>query len=114
MFTVTRRNERIIGQIGWNNRENNVEIWNRIIGKFFGTIGSALFCSLKEIIIVKQLVKLKVKEGTFQLLVAYFSHAGFPFHILKQVTLQMTGSMSFIGFSVGSCINEEEHYLLPS
>ena len=37
-----RNNERIIGQICWNNRENDVEIWNRIIGKFFGTIGSAL------------------------------------------------------------------------
>ena len=35
-------NERMICQICWNNRGNDVEIWNRIIGKFFGTIGSAL------------------------------------------------------------------------
>ena len=33
---------RIIGQRSRNNRENNVEIWNRIIGKFFGIIGSGL------------------------------------------------------------------------
>ena len=36
-----RNNERIIGQISWNNRENDEEIWNRIIG----TIGSALLHS---------------------------------------------------------------------
>ena len=35
-------NERIICQICWNNRGNDVEIWNRIIGNFFGTIDSAL------------------------------------------------------------------------
>ena len=49
MFTVTRKrrargegssellhryNERITGQICWINRENDLEIWNRIIGKF--------------------------------------------------------------------------------
>ena len=33
---------RIIGQRSRNNRENNVEIWNRIIGTFFGIIGSGL------------------------------------------------------------------------
>ena len=30
-----RNNERIIGQICWNNRENDVEIWNKIFSKFF-------------------------------------------------------------------------------
>ena len=34
--------ERIIGQRSRNNRENNVEIWNRIIGTSFGIIGSGL------------------------------------------------------------------------
>ena len=39
LITVNRNNERIIGQICW---ENCVEIRNRIIGHFFGIIGSAL------------------------------------------------------------------------
>ena len=60
VFTVTRRlrvsvgpwwrinnrnNERIIGKICWNNRENDIEIWNRMIGKVLGTIGSALLAT---------------------------------------------------------------------
>ena len=31
-----------MGQICWNNGENDVEIWNKIVDKFFGIIGSAL------------------------------------------------------------------------
>ena len=31
------RNEKIIGQICWNNGEKDVETWNRMIGNFLGT-----------------------------------------------------------------------------
>ena len=40
---IIGQRERIIGQRSRNNRENNVEIWNRIIGKFLGIIGSGLY-----------------------------------------------------------------------
>ena len=40
---IIGQRERIIGQRSRNNRENDVEIWNRIIGKFFGIIGSGLY-----------------------------------------------------------------------
>ena len=39
---IIGQRERIIGQRSRNNRENNVEIWNRIISKSFGIIGSGL------------------------------------------------------------------------
>ena len=39
---IIGQRDRIIGQRSRNNRENNVEIWNRIIGKYLGIIGSGL------------------------------------------------------------------------
>ena len=38
----------------WNNSENDVEIWNRIIGKFLGTIGSALHFTPDGWVILQQ------------------------------------------------------------
>ena len=42
---IIGQRERIIGQRSRNNRENDVEIWNRIIGNFLGIIGSCLLYS---------------------------------------------------------------------